>query len=223
MQGDGRFKTSLTNAAWHARKHGYMPCTASVGYIKKMFTGQCHNPACAAKDGENGYRLGLDHDHGSTGAALGWLCHSCNLAIGKAKNNAKLLLGLIDYALQPKPKVKHSDDVLKELLKRFRHVLLVMGRTSKKQNYKTCTATPEEITEVFTGYCHNIACGVAEDDCKTRLHVEHSHATGELRGTLCSDCNLIFGLQRDSVERVRGLVSYLEVAKQRIAEQASPT
>jgi hypothetical protein len=40
--------------------------------------------------------LQLDHDH-TTGLSRGWLCGTCNRALGQAKDNAELLRKLADY------------------------------------------------------------------------------------------------------------------------------
>jgi hypothetical protein len=40
--------------------------------------------------------LRLDHDH-STGAARGWLCNKCNLALGAFNDSPKLLAAAINY------------------------------------------------------------------------------------------------------------------------------
>jgi hypothetical protein len=46
---------------------------------------------------------------------------------------------------------------------------------------------------------------------KIRLHIDHNHKTGVIRGLLCSWCNhrLLTGA-RDSVEVLRSAVRYLE-------------
>jgi hypothetical protein len=43
-----------------------------------------------------------------------------------------------------------------------------------------------------------------------RLSVDHCHRTGKVRGLLCSNCNFILGLAKDSVSVLRNAVSYLE-------------
>jgi len=40
--------------------------------------------------------------------------------------------------------------------------------------------------------------------------VDHDHRTGLIRGILCWRCNVSLGYVQDSVERLRGLASYLE-------------
>jgi hypothetical protein len=45
---------------------------------------------------------------------------------------------------------------------------------------------------------------------KARLHVDHDHETGAIRGLLCHNCNVSIGLLKDDVGRVRALLEYLE-------------
>lgn len=42
------------------------------------------------------------------------------------------------------------------------------------------------------------------------LHADHNHITGEFRGFLCSNCNIVLGLVYDNVEVLRNLTLYLE-------------
>lgn len=53
--------------------------------------------------------------------------------------------------------------------------------------------------------CQNPACG-----SELRLHVDHDHATGRVRGRLCGTCNSALGMLGDDLERIRGLAAYLE-------------
>lgn len=44
---------------------------------------------------------------------------------------------------------------------------------------------------------------------KGRLHVDHCHATGKVRGLLCHYCNTMLGLSRESVENLSAAIEYL--------------
>lgn len=69
----------------------------------------------------------------------------------------------------------------------------------------------EQLFEQQQGLC--AACGKPEPRVhygKTmRLAVDHCHATGAIRGLLCSDCNRTLGLLNEDPERVEGLLRYL--------------
>lgn len=60
------------------------------------------------------------------------------------------------------------------------------------------------------------ACGFPETriDRKTKkqkkLHVDHCHKTGRVRGLLCNNCNSALGLLKDDPARVAGLLAYAE-------------
>lgn len=50
----------------------------------------------------------------------------------------------------------------------------------------------------------------ANHGCKntTRLHVDHDHVTGKVRGLLCASCNMSLGQLKEDVERILGLAEY---------------
>ena len=43
-----------------------------------------------------------------------------------------------------------------------------------------------------------------------RLHVDHCHATGEVRGMLCTKCNRALGLFEDNTESLASAITYLQ-------------
>lgn len=56
------------------------------------------------------------------------------------------------------------------------------------------------------GKCENPGCGSAV----RRLHVDHSHEDGRVRGVLCSTCNQALGLLGEDRDRILGLLKYLD-------------
>lgn len=50
-------------------------------------------------------------------------------------------------------------------------------------------------------------CKRHQREFKKRLGVDHDHVTGQIRGVLCNECNLLLGYAKDSTDR-------LEVARQ---------
>ena len=72
-----------------------------------------------------------------------------------------------------------------------------------------------ELLEAQGGGC--ALCGATSADGKTYattteprpLNVDHDHATGEVRGLLCSACNMALGLLKDDSARLLRAVDYL--------------
>jgi hypothetical protein len=70
----------------------------------------------------------------------------------------------------------------------------------------------ERILEEQGGVC--AACGREETviDGRSgkirRLHVDHNHDSGEVRGLLCTSCNVALGLLQDDADRVDRLAGY---------------
>jgi hypothetical protein len=53
------------------------------------------------------------------------------------------------------------------------------------------------------------ACATCGKQQRRHLHVDHDHATGVVRGLLCSDCNAALGHLHDSPEIIRKLLQYI--------------
>lgn len=54
-------------------------------------------------------------------------------------------------------------------------------------------------------------CGFTYDDnCKRKLHIDHCHKTGRVRGILCHSCNISLGLLNESITRVNLLLNYIK-------------
>lgn len=52
-------------------------------------------------------------------------------------------------------------------------------------------------------------CGKHRSSFKRRLHVDHDHKTGRIRGLLCTQCNPGIGYFQHSVERLKQAIQYL--------------
>lgn len=76
----------------------------------------------------------------------------------------------------------------------------------------------ERILESQGGGCAICGSAVNSDSRETRngkyfLHIDHCHATGCVRGILCSACNMGIGKFNDSPELLRMAAKYIEEAR----------
>lgn len=57
-------------------------------------------------------------------------------------------------------------------------------------------------------------CAICRDELleSRRIHIDHNHQTGKVRGLLCSGCNRALGMLGDSVAGVRRALEYLIAA-----------
>ena len=54
-------------------------------------------------------------------------------------------------------------------------------------------------------------CNISEADANgKRLHVDHNHVTGQVRGLLCTRCNTAIGKFKDDPKIIRNAIAYIE-------------
>jgi len=53
-------------------------------------------------------------------------------------------------------------------------------------------------------------CYTDIDELKEKLHQDHNHSTGKIRGLLCRRCNLTLGLVNDSIPILERSIRYLK-------------
>jgi len=44
----------------------------------------------------------------------------------------------------------------------------------------------------------------------SKFNVDHDHTTGKVRGLLCTNCNVLLGMSKDSIEVLAKAISYLD-------------
>ena len=81
-------------------------------------------------------------------------------------------------------------------------------RAKLKKKYGISLEEYDILEEKQQGRC--AICREAPSDPRGyRLHVDHCHNTGEIRGLLCSNCNAGIGRFQDSIERLENAIKYL--------------
>jgi len=53
-------------------------------------------------------------------------------------------------------------------------------------------------------------CAISDHPLDDKFHLDHCHETGQVRGLLCSNCNLGLGQFRDDLNKLQNAISYLE-------------
>ena len=84
------------------------------------------------------------------------------------------------------------------------------GRRNKLKN--SYGITLDQYNKMLKEQNHKCSiCGKDEVDTpKQRLHVDHCHTTGKVRGLLCHYCNIALGHLFDSKENLMNAIKYLE-------------
>ncbi len=80
-----------------------------------------------------------------------------------------------------------------------------------KKHYGMTVEEYQTIYDAQKGCCGS--CGKPESEHINRLHVDHDHATGQVRGLLCTKCNPGIGYFDDSIEKLEMAIAYLKKFK----------
>lgn len=102
------------------------------------------------------------------------------------------------YLDEPEPCLVSGCNSLSRTLKRH----LCPAHDRAVTYYRLSVGQTVELFE--RGECDNPGCGNTK-----RLHIDHDHSTGRVRGLLCGSCNTALGLLGESKERAHGLFDYV--------------
>jgi hypothetical protein len=86
------------------------------------------------------------------------------------------------------------------LLARQLSVLKWRGVRLTEQEYRA-------LLQSQSGCC--AICGDSDPKGQGNWHVDHCHKTGNIRGLLCTTCNLMLGYAKDSIIRLQSGIDYL--------------
>ena len=77
-----------------------------------------------------------------------------------------------------------------------------------RRNYGITIEDYDRMLEDQGGTCM-LCPATPESQRHGRLHVDHSHETGEVRGLLCHNCNTALGLLNEDVGRMAAMIAYI--------------
>jgi hypothetical protein len=70
--------------------------------------------------------------------------------------------------------------------------------------------TPEDYDQMYVDQNGRCAiCSRHASEFSRRLHTDHDHRTGAVRGLLCHNCNQILGHAHDDPETLQAAIQYL--------------
>ena len=141
---------------------------------------------CGAKTCGGMGRFHVDHNH-ETKEIRGLLCHRCNTAIGSLKDTPSIIEGAIVYLGRPDTDIKFHKSFLEYHRDQF-----------------------EALAKVYDGKCQICGSEKPGTDQYEHLCIDHNHASGMVRGILCSPCNAALGLAKESTELLRKAIAYLQ-------------
>jgi hypothetical protein len=68
--------------------------------------------------------------------------------------------------------------------------------------------TPEDYDQMLKE--QNGVCAICKVRKKEKLHIDHDHKTGRVRGLLCGACNRALGLLKDNTDFLNKAIEYLQ-------------
>ena len=131
----------------------------------------------------------------------------------KEKNKVRLKRKAIQD--RPKTRAKEAEYRAKnpEKIKGYRRAWLLKNKNKEKGYYRKYLLksqyglTEAQFQKMSQSQCH--LCWICDAKPK-RLHVDHCHATGKIRGLLCGKCNSALGLFGDNPNLLRRAICYLK-------------
>lgn len=89
--------------------------------------------------------------------------------------------------------------------------------SSLLKKFGTRVYDKQVMLEKQNGCCGNIGCAIPLTKPLNKIHMDHCHKTGVVRGLLCDNCNFALGMVYDDPARLVGLLEYLLRARNNVA------
>lgn len=91
--------------------------------------------------------------------------------------------------------------------KRIRELQRESKATKRRSHYKTTYGVTEQFVEDLRAQQEG-RCAICREPTE-KLHLDHDHATGKIRGLLCRFCNSLLGFARDDKKILGAAIHYL--------------
>ena len=65
------------------------------------------------------------------------------------------------------------------------------------------------------------ACAICKS-IPNKLFIDHNHSTNENRGLLCSQCNTLLGMSKDSISILESAIEYLKLTESQLPQPSRP-
>ena len=86
----------------------------------------------------------------------------------------------------------------------------VIDRANKRNYLKSYGLTIEEVDAMIKA--QNNKCKICNKTSNRKLHVDHCHTTGKIRGMLCHNCNTALGLFKEDINIMAKAMDYLQIS-----------
>lgn len=77
-----------------------------------------------------------------------------------------------------------------------------------RRKYGISISEYDELVKGQNGVCA-ICNNHPTNSCGKKLHIDHCHTTGKIRGLLCGQCNTALGSFKDDINVIRNAINYL--------------
>lgn len=136
-------------------------------------------------------------------------CHSCGK---QAVRRSTILGGRFQFCSDCEPAASAARAERKNLARRVAPEAKSRNRKSALGKYGLTLDQYDGMVAAQAGIC--FICGDTPDPngvrAASRLHVDHDHATGKVRGLLCNHCNRGLGAFRDRRDLLELAINYLK-------------
>jgi hypothetical protein len=80
-----------------------------------------------------------------------------------------------------------------------------------KRKYGMTWEQKQEMLHLQNYKCANVGCLSSNAGGRdNEWHIDHNHTTGKVRALLCNNCNTALGFAKEDINRLQGLIKYLE-------------